>query len=227
MDLLMDLPLDWPIAYKTIRLAESEFLPLQWVKVLDIGPFIISLFIGLIFGLIFGLLLWWIYGLIIGLIIGLAVGLIYGMIFGLLVELVVGRRPTLFQEMSQRILPNEGVYRSIKNAFFIGLGTGLVGGLVIGLASGLIWGLVNGLLTGLATGLISGGYACIQHYVLRLLLWRDDFAPLRYVRFLDYATDLLFLHKIGGGYMFVHRMVLEHFAALDVHDLAKTDKNTV
>ena len=32
--------------------------------------------------------------------------------------------------------------------------------------------------------------------------------------FLNYATARIFLHKVGGGYIFVHRMLLEYFAAL-------------
>jgi hypothetical protein len=59
-----------------------------------------------------------------------------------------------------------------------------------------------------------GGYAVLQHYVLRFLLWRDSFAPLQYVRFLDHAAVLLFLRKEDGGYIFVHRMIMEHFAEL-------------
>ena len=39
------------------------------------------------------------------------------------------------------------------------------------------------------------------------------FAPLNYVCFLDYATARIFLRKVGGGYIFVHRMLLEYFAA--------------
>ncbi len=38
--------------------------------------------------------------------------------------------------------------------------------------------------------------------------------PWDYVRFLDYATDRIFLRRVGGGYIFVHRLLLEHFAAL-------------
>ncbi|MEB3295717.1 MAG: hypothetical protein VKJ24_21415 [Synechococcales bacterium] len=36
-----------------------------------------------------------------------------------------------------------------------------------------------------------------------------------YARFLDHAVDRLFLQKVGGGYIFVHRMLLEHFAAME------------
>jgi hypothetical protein len=38
--------------------------------------------------------------------------------------------------------------------------------------------------------------------------------PWNYARFLDYATDRIFLQKVGGGYIFVHRMLLEHFARM-------------
>jgi hypothetical protein len=38
--------------------------------------------------------------------------------------------------------------------------------------------------------------------------------PWNYARFLDYATERLFLQKVGGGYIFVHRMLLEHFAGM-------------
>jgi hypothetical protein len=31
----------------------------------------------------------------------------------------------------------------------------------------------------------------------------------------DYAADRIFLRKVGGGYIFIHRMVMEYFAALE------------
>ena len=69
--------------------------------------------------------------------------------------------------------------------------------------------------TGLVIGLIFGGRACIQHLVLRIMLWRGGSAPLHYVRFLDYAAGRIFLRKVGGGYIFVHRLLLEYFASLE------------
>jgi hypothetical protein len=39
--------------------------------------------------------------------------------------------------------------------------------------------------------------------------------PLRYVRFLDHAARLNLLHKVGGGYIFIHRSLQEYFAPLD------------
>jgi hypothetical protein len=32
--------------------------------------------------------------------------------------------------------------------------------------------------------------------------------------FLDEAADRLLLRKVGGGYVFVHRLLLDHFADL-------------
>ena len=49
---------------------------------------------------------------------------------------------------------------------------------------------------------------------MRVLLWIEGGAPLNYVAFLDYACDRVFLQKVGGGYIFVHRLLLEYFASL-------------
>jgi hypothetical protein len=49
---------------------------------------------------------------------------------------------------------------------------------------------------GLLGGLKNGGAACLQHYVLRILLRRNNFAPWNYIRFLDYATERVFLRKV-------------------------------
>jgi hypothetical protein len=38
--------------------------------------------------------------------------------------------------------------------------------------------------------------------------------PWNYARFLDQAVAQRFLHRVGGGYIFSHRLLLEHFAAL-------------
>ena len=128
--------------------------------------------------------------------------------------------------------PNQGIWKSGRNA----LTSMLIGGLTIGLLSGLIVTVVTGAISGLNenlslelfgglfTGLISapilgllgGGMACIRHFYLRLVLWRKQYIPWNYARFLDHATDRLFLQKVGGGYIFVHRMLLEHFAEMDL-----------
>src|SRR5207247_393146 len=134
-------------------------------------------------------------------------------------------------EIGTQSLPNEGIKRSLRNALIIGLVGGLlcelVSGLVVGLVGGLrglgvglrglgvglVFGLPGGLVFGLLGGLRFGGHAYLHHFALRLVLWHNNFAPLNYVRFLDYATARIFLRQVGGGYVFVHRMLLEYFAA--------------
>jgi len=137
------------------------------------------------------------------------IGMVNVLIFYLIYE-----NSTLFQGISKRISPNEGIYRTLKNSVIFGLTTGLILGL-IGMSVGIFSKLSSVMPLILLFGLLFGGYAVIQHYVLRLLLWREGFAPLRYVHFLDHAADLLFLRKVGGGYIFVHRMIMEHFAAME------------
>jgi Permuted papain-like amidase enzyme, YaeF/YiiX, C92 family len=58
-----------------------------------------------------------------------------------------------------------------------------------------------------------GGRELTRHLTLRGLLWLTGATPLRLARFLNYAaSDLRLLQKVGGGYIFVHRLLLEHFA---------------
>ena len=96
------------------------------------------------------------------------------------------------------------------------------------LTSGILWaGLVDGMVLGLAVALFAGswfgGLDVILHYFLRLLLYMKGRAPLNLVRFLDYAAkDLNFLQKVGGGYIFIHRMLLEHFAAMQSEAVSNT-----
>ena len=130
------------------------------------------------------------------------VGLVGGLVGGLLFGLTALPEALVTGEIGTRSRPNEGTRRSLLQWARTVLLFGLVGGLVVGLVLGLVLGLDRG-----------GGFF-IQHWVLRLLLWRKGFAPLRYVRFLDYATDRVFLRKVGGGYIFIHRMLMEHFAKL-------------
>jgi hypothetical protein len=45
-------------------------------------------------------------------------------------------------------------------------------------------------------------------------LWYRGHIPLNYVGFLNYAAERVFLQKVGGGYIFIHRLLLEHFATM-------------
>lgn len=123
----------------------------------------------------------------------------------------------------------EGLVGALVFGLVGGLGTALLTGMVVGLVNvlgatlvlGLIFGLVGGLGVGLGNALVGGldialrygGHAYLQHYTLRLLLIRNGSLPRRLAPFLDYATQRIFLRRVGGGYIFIHRLLLEHVAA--------------
>lgn len=66
----------------------------------------------------------------------------------------------------------------------------------------------------LLVGFCYGWLDVVHHWVLRLLLAWRQVMPLRAIQFLDYSCDLIFLQRVGGGYIFIHRLVLEYFASL-------------
>jgi energy-coupling factor transporter ATP-binding protein EcfA2 len=72
----------------------------------------------------------------------------------------------------------------------------------------------------------AGGRASLQHLTLRILLVRNRTAPWKYIDFLDEATDRLLLRKVGGGYVFVHRLLLDYLADTDTHGAAETTPRT-
>jgi energy-coupling factor transporter ATP-binding protein EcfA2 len=169
---------------------------------------------------------WITYGLKWGISLGLSLGIIYSL---------------KGSEIESKTVPNQGIWQSLLNAGVTGLiiwpilvPINLLGSYIIGnlhsmmyqffgqpnyrtiaginepielLIPGLRWGLLLGLIFG-------GGVACIRHFTLRLILHRNNYIPWNYARFLDYASDRIFLQKVGGGYIFVHRMLLEHFARM-------------
>jgi serine/threonine protein kinase/DNA polymerase III delta prime subunit len=133
-------------------------------------------------------------------------------------------------EVSSRMLPGEGIRRSARNALlalllsaititpFLLLAFALFfaflkrkGGSVFVLMLAAVYGVRLSRIP-VQLALNKGGIFCIQHYLTRSLLWLNGIAPLKYTRFLDYATDCVFLRKVGGGYIFIHRLLMEHFA---------------
>jgi NACHT domain len=63
---------------------------------------------------------------------------------------------------------------------------------------------------------LEGGRGFVQHVALRLVLWQNGYAPPRYDRLLDYCTERLLLQRIGGRYRFMHKLLQDHFAAMDL-----------
>ncbi|MGB3572522.1 MAG: NACHT domain-containing protein [Phormidesmis sp.] len=202
--------------------------------------FITLLIFGLVTGLIFGLTLGLRVGglgaslstafvalLRTGFVALLSSGLTFGLVSGLIFGLIGGLKGPAAKK---RIKSNQGIRQSAQNALIVATSVGLIVWLISGLIvrfiskpdsnlpdellAGLLNGLVAGLLMGLASGLLAGGAACLRHLALRLRLYRMGYIPWNYTHFLEHAAERLFLQKVGGGYIFIHRMLLEHFAQM-------------
>ncbi|MCU0658734.1 MAG: protein kinase [Polyangiaceae bacterium] len=68
--------------------------------------------------------------------------------------------------------------------------------------------------TSILTGLlIYGGAAVLLHAALRVVLAACTPLPLRLVPLLDAAADRGLLRRVGGGWMFQHKLLLDHLAS--------------
>jgi hypothetical protein len=100
----------------------------------------------------------------------------------------------------------------------------LAGGVLLALAPatvfsseiwrGILFGASLGLRFGLLVGLWYGGLDLIYHFVLRLMLLVKHNLPLRLIAFLDEAAKHLYLRKVGGGYIYAHKLLQDYFANL-------------
>jgi hypothetical protein len=204
---------------------------------------LIMVLVGLGYGLANGLYnvhggVFLFFRLTFGLSIGFGFGLSVGLGCWLLLGLFQGVSSETIEDQ-QRMVPNQGIRRSALNSLVFGLVSGLVGVLsyMLGHELGYLLGYVGiygqqryGLIylteetftvpilwlsAGLVAGLLMGGLACERHYVLRVLLWRSGAIPWNYARFLDFASESILLRKVGGGYIFLHRLLLDYFANLE------------
>jgi transcriptional regulator with XRE-family HTH domain len=178
------------------------------------------------------------YGLMMGLIVGVATGLAYWLALGIFQSIT---QEQLEDEDRQSF--NQGVRRSALNSTIIGLLSGaIIGGIGFlgywlsyvlneGLSKGMSYGLDEGFSKGLGSALsivwlfaiggglvgwaVSGGWAVLRHVVLRWVLSRRQVFPWHAQAFLDDATARILLRRDGGGYSFIHRLLLEYFANLD------------
>jgi hypothetical protein len=73
------------------------------------------------------------------------------------------------------------------------------------------------LLVGIVASLWAGALDVINHLVLRGILLATRATPRHYPQLLDQAVDLILMRKVGGGYIFMHRLLQEHFASRDDH----------
>lgn len=78
----------------------------------------------------------------------------------------------------------------------------------------LVLGIASGLISGYVFGLYFGGSTFIQYVAMRIVGYFRNYFPARPKEFLDYAAERILLRKVGRGYIFIHRSLLEYFADL-------------
>jgi hypothetical protein len=135
---------------------------------------------------------------------------------GLIGMLALGLKGKSVQQTSY---PGQKIYLSVKNALFGVLLAGLAGGICGWMAGRLTnrqieFGIAMGIACSPFGGMYLGGIAVIRHYVLRFVVASTNLLPWYIIPFLDHCVDLIFLRQVGGGYIFVHRLLMEHFAAM-------------
>jgi Effector-associated domain 10/NACHT domain len=138
-------------------------------------------------------------------------------------------------ELKQTNKPNDGIWRSLKNAFRFALTGGIwltlcsfflrekifTFLLQIGLSENRKSSLIEmiilislSMVAGLLFGLTQASTAVIQHLSLRIILWKSGL-PWNFAQFLNYCVERRLLLRVGGSYRFLHRELLDHFAQLN------------
>ncbi|MFO0589063.1 MAG: hypothetical protein U0441_16045 [Polyangiaceae bacterium] len=135
---------------------------------------------------------------------------------GLPVTVLIALRPGTIDTKSR---PNEGILLTARWSVIVSLGSAAMLAGLIAIAYALelvhlprtaVWAFP--LLFGLFVGLLYGGLDLLHHFMIRLFLAVRGELPFRSAAFLDSAARLIFLRKVGGGYMFIHDLVTAYFA---------------
>ncbi|MCL4262707.1 MAG: hypothetical protein KJ069_05810 [Anaerolineae bacterium] len=112
-------------------------------------------------------------------------------------------------------MPNQGIWFSAASA----LAAGGIFAIVMSLVTAVFWSTDFGVLAGILAGWIAAalyGAGTVLNYLwLRLWLTRLGYMPPRMIKFLNETAHHTLLHKVGGGYIFIHRLLQEYFAGLD------------
>ena len=177
----------------------------------------------MLLGLLFSLWKGWTFGLLSGFFISIfaAMCLFAGGSAGALRIGLVRHHPSR---------PRHGIWRSARHGILYGLilGGG-IGSLAFGITHSLQFGfkfhvgfaialgISCGLNIWLFCSLINGGYALLQHYVLRSLLKKAGLTPGELPALLNIAVRCRLLCLVNSSFMFPHRWLLDYFASR-VHD---------
>jgi DNA polymerase III delta prime subunit len=123
-------------------------------------------------------------------------------------------------KLEEKNTPNQGILHAMKYLIISS-----IGGLVVLETAVLLSSLDNLVLSvisiassviiiifWLSFGFGKAGRTIVQHISLRIVLYFTGHIPRNCGQFFDYASNRFFLRKVGGGYIFIHRSLQEHFA---------------
>jgi hypothetical protein len=166
--------------------------------------------------------------------------LISGSILGLVIIFSTGFMGALLTGflgtvIERRIFPSWGIWRSAKNTLIFALIGFTIGSLVTGIFSSTInlfskpiSSIVHvplmfrvlyyppimleiGLMIGVISGLIVS-ISCLQHFILRVMLWYNGSIPWNYDRFLKHVTQRTLMQQTGGRYRFTNSLLRNYLA---------------
>jgi hypothetical protein len=152
----------------------------------------------------------------------LSISLLMGLAAAVVLGVVPGNR-------ENHMRPNEGISQSLRNGLLIGVPSSLVVAVVLAYVAvpQLVGGFIElrgpwlnpfalavryAVLFAAVMFLVYGGAAVLFHAALRVVLALRTPLPLNLVGFLDHAAACGLLRRVGGGYMFLHRTLLDYFA---------------
>ncbi|NEO47902.1 MAG: NACHT domain-containing protein [Moorea sp. SIO4A3] len=148
-------------------------------------------------------------------------GLVLGIIGGLIGVLVGGLGGP---EIEIKKTPNQGIRQSVINVFLLKIASYPIS---LAICMYINWWtikdinfyqtLIIALLISFLFGLNEAGKPAIQHFSLRLILYCNGYIPWNYAHFLNYATNRLFLQRVGGSYRFMHNFLRQYFAKISSH----------
>jgi amino acid transporter len=115
-------------------------------------------------------------------------------------------------EIEKSLTPNYGFKEALRTAFLISI--------LFCISSFMAFQMPAMYYGGIS--FVLGFLACysylplIKHLSLRLVLWQSGTIPWNYACFLNYCTERLLLQRIGGRYRFMHKLLQDHFAKMDL-----------
>jgi hypothetical protein len=194
------------------RVTTTEALRWSWLRAVRNLP--LNLFFGVLLGLAIGP-----FG-------DMKVAMTNTVFAGAVLALLAALEPS---ERETRVRPNEGIKRSLFYAALVSLGSAIPASAIAAAAllpdayirtsdlaasshprlAFFAFCMTFGVLV---VFMLYGGVAVLAHAAVRMILALRTPLPLRLVPFLDDCARRGVLRQVGGGYMFLHRTMLDHFA---------------